>query len=200
MSETSTQTLAPQQLSTIVHRMALPSLLFSGSLFGLLLLSYLFLLPAFTRVERPDGVAMSPRAIVEYERSLAADLTAAEEHRLTLVRPVDDEQYRALVESRMARPSPAVLEEQLRQAAARLGEAGKGVVLLRIAVDGDDVTVEGDVRNVGLSSMTVLAAYIDEVEPLPFVSALQRPPFIRETAADGSVHSPFTLRFILIHP
>ncbi len=197
MTDTNTQTAASSSLSAILARVSMPGLLFSGSLYALLLTSYIYLLPAFTNVERPDGMAMTPRAIAEYEKSLTASLVSAEEHRLILVQPVDDPLYRSLVEERASKPSIESMEEQFRQAAARLGEPGKGVVLSRITIEGDSVSIEGDVRNVGLSSMTVLAAYSDKIAGLPFVSELQRPSFTREKLPDGSVHSPFLFRFNL---
>lgn len=197
MTDTNTQLPANHSFSAILARVSMPGLIFSGSLYVLLLMSYMYLLPAFTNVKRPDGVAMTPRAIAEYEKSLAASLISAEEHRLVLVRPVDDPLYLSLVEQRANKPSIESMEEQFRQAAARLGEPGKGVVLRRITLKRDSVSIEGDVRNVGLSSMTVLAAYSDQVASLPFVSELQRPSFTREKLPDGSVHSPFLFRFTI---
>ncbi len=196
MTDTNTQLPACSSLSAILARVSMPGLIFSGSLYALLLTSYIYLLPAFTNVQRSDGVAMTPHAIAEYEKDLTANLLTAEEHRLVLVQPVDDPLYRSLVETRAHTPSIELMEEQLRQAAARLGEPGKGVILHRIVVEGNAVSIEGDVRNVGLSSMTVLAAYSDQLAALPFVSELVRPSFIREKLPDGSVHSPFLFRFI----
>lgn len=197
MTDTPTQLSANHSFSAILARVSMPGLIFSGSLYALLLTSYIYLLPAFTNVQRPDGVAMTPHAIAEYEKSLTANLVSAEEHRLVLVRPVDDPLYLSLVEQRASKPSIESMEEQLRQAAARLGEPGKGVVLRRILMEGDSVSIEGDVRNVGLSSMTVLAAYSDQLAGLPFVFELQRPSFTREKLPDGSVHSPFLFRFTI---
>lgn len=196
MSETDTQTRAPQPLSTILGRVANPLLLFSGSLCLLLFLSWMFLLPGFTGVQRPDGVAMTPRAIAAYTRELAADLLDAEAHRTRLVRAVSDEGYRALVDARSHTLSTLELGEQLRQAAARLGEVEGGIIFSLIAIDGIHATVEGDVR-AGTRSMTVLAAFMDAVARLPIVTDLKRPAFTRETLPDGSMHSPFRFTFAL---
>lgn len=199
MEEAHTETPAAQPISTILGRVANPLLIFSGSLCALLLLSWMFLLPKFTSVTRPDGVAMTPKAISIYAKNLAAQVSSAEAHRTTLVRAVNDPLYRAIVDARAAALSPLEIEEQLHQAAARLGEAGNVITFSTITVDGSAVKVEGDVRNVAARSMTVLAAFSDELAGLPFVTDLQRPPFSRETLPDGSLHSPFGFSFTLSH-
>lgn len=199
MSDTQIETPAPQPLQAILHRVAQPLLLFAGVLFGLLFLSYVLLLPRFTRLHKADGTALSPRAIARYERTLAADLAAQEEERIRLVLPVNDPAFTMLKERKHALLFLDV-REQLTLTVARLGEAEDSVVFTRIAFEGDAVTLEGDVRNVGTRSMTVLAAYVEELARLPFVSDLERPRFTREQRADGSFHSPFTIRFRLIRP
>ncbi len=197
MSETNTQTRAPQPLSAILGRVANPLLLFSGSLCALLLLSWMFLLPKFTSVERPDGTAMTPRAIAIYTKKLTAELLDAEEHRTTLIRAVNDEGYRALIDARTTALSPLDIEQELRQAAARLGEEEGAVIFSSIIVKNEEVIVEGDVRNVGARSLTVLAAFVDSLRNLPIVHDLQGPAFARETLPDGGMHSPFHFTFSL---
>lgn len=197
MFDTDTHNRAPQPLSAILERVALPLLLFSGSLCLLLVMSWSFVLPKFTGVQRPDGTVMSPRAVAAYTKQLTAEIMVAEEERTMLLRAVDDEQYRALVDTRAAQLSVSDIEEQLRQAAARLGEREAGIVFTTLAIDGAHVTVEGDVRNAGTRSMTVLAAFIDAVVQLPMVKNVERPAFTRETLPDGSMHSPFRFTFDL---
>ena len=191
------QKRVPQAFSAIAGRIALPALLFSGSLFGLLFLSWTLLLPRFTHVERPDGTRLSPRQVAALERGLAADLTQAEEERMTLVRPVDDPLYRSLIESRRAVLRPMDIAEQLRVAAARAGVPEDALHMTRFGFEGDRMTIEGDIRNVGLRSMTVLAAFTDAVAALPFVDDLERPAYRRDQREDGSYHSPFTLSFVI---
>lgn len=204
MSDTNTQNRAsplgsargvPQPLSVILGRVANPLLLFSGSLCALLFLSWMFLLPRFTSVERPDGTAMAPRAIAAYTKKLTAELADAEAHRITLVRAINDPTYRALLDGRAQVLSPLDVERELRQAAARLGEAEGSVIVTSIIVKDSQVTVEGDVRNVGTRSLTVLAAFVDSVKTLPMVRHLTQPVFTRETGPDGFMHSPFHLTF-----
>ncbi len=197
MSDTHTQTPA---LSAIIDRIAMPSLLFSGSLFGLLFLSWTLLLPRFTHVERPDGTRLSPRQVATLERAIKAELTAAEEQRMTLVRPVNDELYLNLVVARGAHLTLSEILEQLKLTAARTGIADDALHIARMTVDGSRVTVAGDIRNVGLRSMTVVAAFSDAVARLPFVNDFDRPAFTREQLPDGSFYSPFDLSFTLVSP
>jgi|GEM_PF-839380 len=186
-----------QSLSAILARVANPLLLFSSSLCLLLFLSWMFLLPKFTGVQRPDGVSMTPRGIAAYTQKLSADLADAQEHRTTLVRAVDDEGYRALVDARTKTFSSLDIERELRLTAARLSEEDGTIVFSSITVKGVQVAVEGDVRNVGTRSLTILAAFIDSLGGLSFISNLQRPAFARETLPDGSMHSPFRFSFDL---
>lgn len=195
MSDTPTQTPA---FSAIINRIAMPSLLFAGSLFGLLLLSWTFLLPRFTHVERPDGSRLSPRQVSTLERAIKAELTNAEEHRMTLVRAVNDPLYVSLRTNRDAQMTPTDILEHIRLTAARIGAADDVVHIHQIAVDGSRVTLKGDVRNVGLRSMTVLAAFTDAVADLPFVDDIHRPAFTRVQLPDGTYQSPFELSFSLV--
>lgn len=199
MSDTHINPPAPQPLQDILRRTALPLLLFAGVLFSLLLLSYSMLLPRFTRLHKADGTALSPRAIAQYEKTLAADLTRSEEERVRLVLPVNDESYNALKEKKRDL-SLMDMESELLKTAARLGETNDTVVLNKLSIDGDVVVADGDVRNVGTRSMTVLAAYVEQLDALPFVADLERPAFLREQLPDGSYRSPFTIRFRLVRP
>jgi hypothetical protein len=194
MSDTNTPT-RPQTLEAIMNRVSMPMLLFSGVLFGLLLLSYTLLLPRFTQLHRADGMAMSPREIARYQRQLAASLTEQEEHRVRLVLPVNDEHYTELKTKKQGTLSLTDLREQLMQAASRAGENADVVQLTKLSIEGNSVSVEGDIRNTGTRSMTVLAAYIEEVAKLPIAADLVRPPFTRVALPDGSYHSPFKFTF-----
>lgn len=197
MSDTQSELAAPQPFSTIVERSATPLLFFSGSLFSLLLLSWIFLLPKFTSVERPDGTTMTPSAIATYTRTLAANVGEAEKNRAMFVRAVNDATYRRLVDARAASLTSLDIEQYLKQAAARLGEREAGITFSRIAIDRHTITVEGDIANVGTRSMTVLAAFVDAISEFSMVIDLKRPAFTRETLPDGSIHSPFTFTFTL---
>lgn len=138
---------------------------------------------------------MNPRQLVQYQRSLSADITQREEERVRLVMPVADVLYNTLKDRKHATMSLADLREQLLQAAARLGEADDAVHLDMLSLQDGKVVFAGDVRNVHTRSMTVLAAYAEKVVALPFVSALERPVFSREGTPETGFHSPFTMSF-----
>lgn len=185
----------PQPLELILGRIAAPLLLFSAAFCMLLLMSYMFLLPRFTEFNRSDGVAMSPRALAAYQRSLAADIAQREEERVRLVMPVSDAAYNALKDVKHSTMSLVEVREQLLQAASRLGEGENVLSVDSLTIEGDHVIVHGDVHGVGTRSMTVLAAYVEELTKLPFISGLKRPSFMREGSVDSGFHSPFTVEF-----
>jgi hypothetical protein len=201
MSEPQTNTQAPiEPMRSIMHRMAMPFLMFAAVLFVLLLVSYTLLLPRFTSIHGSNGVAMSPKETVEYERSLRANLISQEAHRTKLVLPITDSTYTEIRAAKQESLSIGDVREQLRQAASRLGEHEASVHIASLSMEGKSVKVRGDIRNVETRSMTVLAAYIEEVEALPFISNFIRPPFTREQSADGSFRSPFEFSFEIAHP
>jgi len=197
MFDTQTDTPARQSLQVILQRATAPLLLFSAALCMMLLVSYMFLLPRFTQFSRSDGVAMSPRQLAAYEKSLAASITQREEERVRLVMPVNNETYTALKNQKHSTMSLVDLREQLLQAASRMGENEDVLGFDLLSIEGTLVTVKGDVRNVGTRSMTVLAAFSEEVAKLPFVTQLKRPAFTREGTPDTGFHSPFSLSFSL---
>lgn len=201
MSDTHSETAAIEApAQTIAERITVPFALFATALFVLLTVSYFFLLPRFTNLHLSDGSQLSPRKITQYQLKLAADLESQEETRVRLVLPIMDESFTSLVEKKRAAATYADLSEQLRQAASRLGEPVSVLFLASLSIEGDRVTVTGDIRNVGPRSMTVLAAYVDEIATLPFVVELEKPSFAREQLPDGSYRSPFTMSFTLSRP
>lgn len=197
LEHTSFPAPSAQPLQVIIRRSSMPLLLFSVVLFILLVISYATLLPQFTQVHRPDGTAMSPQEIAKYRQTLTAQLATEEAERVKLVSAVADDTYTELKNNKRERISLMELREELAQAASRLGEKEGSVVLVKVGMDAETVTLEGDITNVGTRSMTVLAAFVDQLEKLSFVKDLQRPAFTREQKADGSFHSPFLLRFTL---
>jgi hypothetical protein len=183
-------------IHAMLEDLAAPLLLFSLSMFVLLALSRVLILPRFTSFHRSDGIALNPREIAEYRNQLAADVAKQEENRARLVLPIQDSTYDKLKEEKRSL-SIAALHEQLSKAALRLGEADGSIVITKLGIDNGQATVEGDVRNVGPRSMTVLAALTEQIEKLPIVHDLKRPAFVREQEVDGTFHSPFVLSFTL---
>lgn len=180
------------------EKFAAPLLLFSGVLCFLLLVSFFGFLPRFTRFYRDNGVAMSPSAMVQYHKTLSADVARREKERERLVLPISDPLYKALKTKKIETLSLGELRDELQQAAGRLGETHDSIIFQELSVDGHQIVVRGDVRNVGTRSMTVLAALIEEVSRLPFVSDFQRPAFTREGTVQTGLHSPFTMSFTYV--
>lgn len=188
---------SPAGFHAVLGRMALPFLLFTAVLFGLLALSWLLLLPQVTSF--PVGGSLLPAsALQQREKELLADIAAVEAKRDALVFPVADAVYTVLTEQKRAVIQPDALLKTLTVTGQEAAEKEGVVRIDRVAIDtvSRKVTLAGDVHNTGPSSMTVLARFVEMVEALPFVSDLQAPSFIRE-GEGGHIHSPFTFVFTL---
>jgi len=198
MTDTQTDLLATQPGATIARRISMPLILFTGSLFALLLLSWTLLLPQYTNFH-VNGDLLSPREIAIYERDKQQELTAMEEKRNRLVLPVLDASYDRLKQEKRNVPSVSSIREELRQAAIKAG-AGEGEIIVQsMTIDAMTraVSVTGDVRNVGPRSMTLLAEYITQLESIPQFADLTRPVFSRTDDEGIGIHSPFAFTFTL---
>ncbi len=187
-----------QRLFDIASRSMLPLLLFSVALFVLLLLSWLMVVPQFTKLA-VNGQVLSPVNVLSLQAKLQVDVSSLEDRRVTLVLPQIDLQYRPLLNAARHDTDVQAMLFELSAAGARASNATGVVTMQRFSFDASsgEVRVEGDVRNVGVRSLTVLASFIEEVEKLPFVHDLQRPAFTRiEDPALGPI-SPYVLTFYL---
>lgn len=189
-SETAVKT-APYR--AVLERIAEPFAIFAGSLLVLLLLAQFLVLPLFNRFE-VDGQALKPDQLAQYQARLTQEVKKEESDRDLLVLPVKNETYRVLQESKSAGPSLASVKSSILQIAKNTQGSGS-VIIQHLDFDGATLTVKGDVR-AGLSSMTVLAAFVEGVEALPFADAFVRPAFTREED-EGGPHSPFEFSFRL---
>jgi len=176
----------------ILDRSAEPFAIFSGALLLLLALAQVAVLPMFNKFE-VNGQVLRPRQLAQYRADLVQKVNDAESKRDDLVLPIHDETYRTLRDTKDNLPPLATARAAI-EAAARVTQGSGSIVLLRYHAEGDAITVRGDVR-AGVSSMTVLASFIEKVEALPFVSAFTRPAFTREEDPDLGAHSPFTFSF-----
>lgn len=191
------QTPAPSSAvdaTNIADRIALPFLVFTGSLFGMLMFSWLFFLPQFASVN-VSGVSLAPQEVQAYQQKMTADLRAMEQKRDHLVLPVQNATYTALKHQRAAQPSVFAIRAMLLDAAMRVGRSADAITFSDITFDAlsRTVVVSGDVAHVGTRSMTILASYVDAVASLPFVGHLDRPAFTRVDDGHGNMHSPFTM-------
>jgi len=174
-----------------------PFALFSVVLLLLLVLSWYLLLPRFTRVEL-HGVPQDPSRLQTYVEGVQAETKKMEEKRLALILPLDHSPYGILVQEKMSQPSLLAFHEQLKNVARTfLPEQSQAVMLQSISWERDTVVITGDVRNVGLQSMAVLAQFVEAVRAMPGIARVDFPSFTRERDEAIGFHSPFTLRIHL---
>lgn len=189
--ETSAETVP---LKNILQRNAEPFAIFSGSLLLLLVLAQFVVLPLFNRFE-VDGQQLKPDQLARYQAQLTQEVAEAEADRDLLVLPVKNETYHFLQAQKENLP-PLVSVKSSMEEAARETQGAGSIVFLHFDFDGRMFHVRGDVR-AGLSSMTVLAAFIEKAEALPFIATFNRPTFTREEHETLGAHSPFEFSFTM---
>jgi hypothetical protein len=194
MEDTQIPEQAPPRHSfrQILDRIAEPFAIFSVALFVLLLVAQVAVLPLFNKFEI-NGQKLKPNQLAQYKAQLVQKVNDAESARNDLVLPIKNETYHLLQAQKDALAPIATVKAAL-EAAARETQGSGSIALSRIHVDGTTVTVRGDVR-AGLSSMTVLASFVEKVESLPFIGTFTRPAFTRETDPVLGAHSPFVFSF-----
>lgn len=190
----------PLKLREILHRIALPLLLFLAVLTGVLMLSWWMLLPRWTQVNIAGSV-MGPREATEYLKTLEADVEAREKSRLAVVIPVRDELYAALRDVRASLPEMETLRQTITDAARRGSpeDVPNAVAVDAVAFHADNrtLTVSGAVGGVGPRSITVLAYFTDILRQLPFAESVTPPEFGRVEDEKAGFYSPFTITIAL---
>lgn len=188
------ETTVPAAPREVLRRVLFPFALFSVVLLSLLTLSWYLLLPRFTRVEL-HGVPQDPTRLQTYVQGIEVETRKMEKKRAALILPLDDSLYGALVREKMSQPFLPVFYEQLKNVTTTfLPEQPQAVVLQSISVEQNVVELKGDVRNVGLQSMAVLAQFVEAVRAMPAVDRVDFPTFIRERDEGIGFHSPFTIQ------
>lgn len=198
MPETDIQP-APLTLGDILRQLAMPFFLFAAVLLGLLLLSWVLLLPMLTRVE-VDGEARSAVDLQVLKADLLSRVETLESSRDEFVLPLQEVVPPSLVTEKEMQASFPSLRESILQSALRLVPGQRDAVAIQsFRYDARENAIEltGAVRNVGPRSMTVLAQFVEELASLPSVSAIEKPRFVREEDDDGTFFSPFVIRLIL---
>lgn len=194
MQLTQTQT----SILEAARRTGAPLLLFSSVLTALLIASQTWLLPEVTKVTI-GGEKRGMDDLRAYHASLQEQLVVMENERNTLILPVQDEQFVALIEKKHHVTDFLSIRSTLyRIADSFANEDGTPAVLLfgfDLNIADGQAEIRGDVRNVGTSSMTVLAQFTDAIRSLPRVKNVVNPRFVRETDANIGIHSPFVIRF-----
>lgn len=189
---------SPPQPSAVLLRIGLPFFLFSAVLALLLTASWALLLPRYTRIE----VGGEPRTVEElktFSRTLTAQIAQQEEERRKLVLAVHDPAYTMLKESRRSRVPIDDYRYAIAEHAAKITGKDDAVVITTFAYNPSEsrMFLRGDVRNVGLRSMTVLADFSLSLDQLPFVASHTIPSFVREEDERIGTHSPFEITLTL---
>ncbi|MFH1443822.1 MAG: hypothetical protein ABIG34_00330 [Candidatus Peregrinibacteria bacterium] len=181
-------------LKEILRRVLFPFALFAVVLLSLLVLSWYLLLPRFTRVEL-HGASQELSHLQTYVQEIQAETQKLEDRRLALILPLDDSPYGHLVQKKMSQPSLLSFYEKLQNVARTfLPEQSQSVVLQSIRWEHEVIELTGDVRNVGLQSMAVLAQFVESVRAMPGVERVDFPSFTRERDEVIGFHSPFVIR------
>ncbi len=184
--------------ATILRRVALPFFLFSTLLFGLLALSWFFLVPRLTRVE-VVGSVLGYAELQERRSDLSQEILAAERRREDLTLAIHQPQYLALKAAREARLSLPELKVRLQDIAKKTVTQQDAIHVSALSYDVEKkvVAAEGDVRFVGSRSMTVLAEFVENLRADPAFASVSTPTFLREDDAVTGPHSPFSLTLTL---
>ncbi len=184
-----------QKLQTILTRSAVPFCLFSMALLVSLGLIRITVVPLLTRVD-VEGSSQSITALLEKHAKLTAELSVAEDKRSALIMPVQDEDYLALRSEQQAQQRFHGLFTAISQLVKESEQEGKQVVVvheLDLNYETRTLRLRGDVRNVGGSSISVLAWFVDSLRSLPLLIDMPTPPFKREQDPYVGIYSPFDI-------
>jgi hypothetical protein len=179
----------------IVTRLSVTLVLFSGVLTLALVASHFLILPSLTRVE-VDGTERDLNGLREYHIMLQAQLSALEQQRNDLVLPVQNPLFTHLKKEKEQHEDFLSLIEAFNGAAESFRSGGEDTVVysgFRWNEADRTLKVAGDVRNVGLRSMTVLVQFAESLSDLPQVNHVKHPRYERFVDETIGPHSPFTI-------
>ncbi|MDB4978300.1 MAG: hypothetical protein JWM56_486 [Candidatus Peribacteria bacterium] len=192
--------VVPQRLTraAVIEHLAMPFLLFSAILAGLLFLSWLLLLPLWARVD-VNGQLYNASQLSGKQAELTAGIQALQTRRDAALLPVHDAAYIALRDARQVQPDMSLVFEKVRQAAASVSPVPGAIRFNEVSFSAADHTLvlAGDVRSVGFRSMTVLAQLVDAIGALDGVTHVELPRFVRMNDAATGMHSPFSFTVTL---
>ena len=182
-------------LTDALWNVAWPLFLFAAVLSLLLVFSWTILLPRYTRVE-VGGVARTSEELERYRNTLTAQIVRNEEQRRELVLAVNDPAYTALNAARDARVTADELLQKFRETASASAEKTDVVHVDRASIEHATgiFMVEGNVRNVGGASMTVLASFISDLRSAPWVQKIEGAKYARFEDDVIGPYSPFSFR------
>jgi hypothetical protein len=183
----------PETSLSLFRRMGASLLLYSFVFTGILSASWTYVLPRLTRIQL-QGQVVDLSVVIPYENKLKAQIASAETKRNLIVMPVNDADYDTLKRRSICYLPLEDLTAEIAKTAKAVGENAVVFSAAQLASDGT-LVLEGDVRNVGPRSMTVLARLTEDLRALPLVAEVATPVFNREKDPLIGFLSPF--RFVI---
>lgn len=182
----------PQAVEPL-KRILPPLFLFSLVFLGLLALSWALVLPRYTSLDL-NGQLIQASDVPAYAMDLEHQITELEAQRDALTVPLRDPLY---IAARAHGRMYVMLEDVENLLSSVLSDTSysENVVFQTIDIDRNMVTIVGDVRGVGPSSITVLAEFVDALSASDEVTNVIAPPFTRVDDPVIGIHSPFTMSF-----
>jgi hypothetical protein len=186
--------------AAILHRTALPLVLFAVVWIVLLFATQLWVLPALLSVEIAGDVR-NVQELKTYYDALNEQIQKKQEQRMALLLPMHGSAYRNLTDWKQKQYAMPILISSVSQVAKVIrGTQGNPAVYLQsiryFPID-SVLEIDGNVRNVGPRSMTVLAQFIEELRQQAFVESINHPTFTRLEDASLGFYSPFHLTVTL---
>ena len=181
-----------------LRKVAVALLVFALVLLSLLWISLSFLLPRLATVQ-VDEQLLSMEGLKEYHSDLRASLVDVETKRTGLLQPVADDVFNDLIAQKSAQWSLESLESELQHAIADTEDRGGRVVLSSVhyIVPENALVLRGDVRDAGVSTMTVLADFVQNLQHLPVVDRASQERYTRLHDETIGHYSPFAISLTL---
>lgn len=189
----------PHKIGDIVRRTALSFFLFSVVLTTLLALSWFLLVPELTRVSI-GGTVRDVAQLKEYKNEIETDIKTLESKRGAFLLPVHHDLYGRIKTIKEERGQFQNIRRELNRVVSELVPNQNNVVVFSsLEYDASTRTarVQGDIRNSGPRSMTVLARFVEEVQNINFVVKVKSSRFTRKEDPNIGFYSPFTLHILL---
>ena len=188
-----------RSLGDVLHSAAVPFLFFAAVLCGLLLLSWVLLLPVLTRVEVAGHEGGAPE-LIAFKGALVASIQQLEEQRDEYLLPGGEGFPEEVLARRQIQSEVASVREAVLSVSERVvPETNYVIAFQSLSYDAAQrsLVLTGRVQNVGPASMTVLAQFVSALKALPVVASVAPPRYVREQAEDGSFSSPFVITLTL---
>lgn len=184
--------------SPLAARIAGQVAIFAGVLTGVLLLSWVWVLPRLTRIPL-QGELLSAQEVVRHVQTVQEQIEEFEHARLAAIHPLQDPRYEALVQEKHRSENGERIMDVLTAAADQAGITREQLFIGTLQRDAhaEQIRITGDIRSAGTSSMTLLAAFVEALRADKSVSALTPPVFTRVNDPTIGTHSPFEISFRL---